>query len=328
MTVSKHRTSLEQVISRLDSQRKLMDSFHRPTPASRAIINYREQIDRASEPLRKILEPVMEHQALIAKTLDPVFKAQKAIQPFQSRITELLRSPEFKSIQEMTHNPTFQRIQEIEARFRNQLEWLERYERKASSLAIQVPNSLDATSLIKEICLPLEEAVKEDANLDAETLEQISSRILEFLRQGFERAKSNIELRAILSITFSILLPFLLFYASTKQLDDVQQDLSERIADSQQEIEGALETKLSEIYTAIESLKAESDKATYYLVKRMTRLNLTQKYSGEILSELFPGQEVELIERDGKWAKVIAIDAVGQQTQSGWVLKKYLKRIE
>ncbi|MHA1565047.1 MAG: hypothetical protein ACTSX7_07025 [Alphaproteobacteria bacterium] len=67
--------------------------------------------------------------------------------------------------------------------------------------------------------------------------------------------------------------------------------------------------------------------AQYYIVARVVPMTEDRKYHGIRIIILLPGQEVEVVERSGKWLRVIAYGLESGETHIGWVLKKYLNRV-
>ncbi len=104
-----------------------------------------------------------------------------------------------------------------------------------------------------------------------------------------------------------------------------QNEVAGRKAEEQDERIASL---LNEFAERLDQRLVEVDDGTFYMARRPVPLNENKRFHGPAILWLFPGQEVELIERSGKWIRVIAYDTVSGRTHIGWVLKKYLRRIE
>ena len=65
-----------------------------------------------------------------------------------------------------------------------------------------------------------------------------------------------------------------------------------------------------------------------YAVKRLAFLNLKQKFQSPPVAVLQPGEVVNVIERAGKWVRVERLSPEDGTLQQGWVLKKYMEKLE
>ncbi len=75
-------------------------------------------------------------------------------------------------------------------------------------------------------------------------------------------------------------------------------------------------------------LAIEKEQVSLYLVERQTRLLSGTSTKADKLAELYPNQIVTVVERKHKWLKVQYYDHLLEEIREGWVMKKYLRRLE
>ncbi|OAN55284.1 hypothetical protein A6A04_11555 [Paramagnetospirillum marisnigri] len=68
--------------------------------------------------------------------------------------------------------------------------------------------------------------------------------------------------------------------------------------------------------------------AHLYKVKRPMPVKADQRMKSETLAVLSPGEVVSLAERAGKWVSVEYFNQLTGTARQGWVLKKYMCRID
>lgn len=81
-------------------------------------------------------------------------------------------------------------------------------------------------------------------------------------------------------------------------------------------------------FLALEGEVASSLPTDLYEVQRTAFLNADQHRKSVPLAVLQPGEVVNVVERAGKWTRVERFDKTHDAIQQGWVLKKYMMRLE
>ena len=105
-----------------------------------------------------------------------------------------------------------------------------------------------------------------------------------------------------------------------KTLDSKIEELDEKLSENKESIL----KKIDEYLGVVEDNYEEFELHAIYTVHRTVPLNFARRFNGPAIRLLMPGEEVELIERHGKWIKVRLYDVTTDQVLEGWVLKKYL----
>ena len=148
----------------------------------------------------------------------------------------------------------------------------------------------------------------EDVKKEASAIEELFSDKIRNLRPDFISREGMIQLLvAILILWYSI-------YESTK---------------TEQRILYVINQTESRILEKIETLKPEESGEVFYIVLgRPAQLRTRPTTKKPIIETLYPNQRVSLIEVRGKWIHVKYFDYIDGAPKSGWVLKKYLKRID
>lgn len=161
---------------------------------------------------------------------------------------------------------------------------------------------------------------------DDQDVEQQLSDFVDFLIGSISQASSKLELRALISFVgwvIPILISFYLFALSSKDTEGLSGEISTLSSEVRTQ-----RVQLAELTEQVSRFIDEAGNTTFYLVIRPVPLNYSQRFLGNAYFMLYPAQEVELIAQNGKWIKVSAINLYSGQKQTGWVLKKYLKRVQ
>lgn len=87
----------------------------------------------------------------------------------------------------------------------------------------------------------------------------------------------------------------------------------------------AIESTLKDVREDVSRLELEMESQPLYETRRVSPISRVQKYTGEQVGCLTKGDLVEVLEFKGKWVFVSVYSA--DDECSGWVLKKYLRRI-
>ena len=98
-------------------------------------------------------------------------------------------------------------------------------------------------------------------------------------------------------------------------------------------IAGTLVTQIAQVHVFphipwLDPASASKPQPTFYSVQRAVHLRAGATTKARILMTLSPKQIVRLLERDSKWIRVEVADHVGGEPVTGWVYKKYLRRID
>ena len=189
------------------------------------------------------------------------------------------------------------------------------------------------------------EAVVEAAageNLQVRLAEEVLVGIFDHLLTMLRQARSMLELRKVWKLA-ELLIPLVfawyLALASDQHTTEVGEEIRRELKDQKQQTDAALareradrnqhqnnvERKLDELLALAREKENALKQRTFYLVKRPVVLCALKKICGDKVAYLDPGDDVELLERAGKWIYVEVIVEDGQ-TVRGWVLKKYLRR--
>lgn len=131
----------------------------------------------------------------------------------------------------------------------------------------------------------------------------------------------------LIATVLGLYLSYLTYQASQDGVDDAERDeaviqqelvnLQNVIADSANKIADALQN----------SSPAEAPGVSYVVVREVP-LTETRKFRQMRTATLYPNLVVQLVEAHGKWIAVTYYDYVLGKPVSGWVLKKYLRRVE
>jgi hypothetical protein len=147
----------------------------------------------------------------------------------------------------------------------------------------------------------------EDVEREAEIIENLFNERIANLRPDF------ISREGMIQILVAIVMLWYQLYEGMKT--------EQRIMDAIKQIE-------SRLLERIEMLRPEESKEVFYVVlRRPTQLRSRPTTKKPIIETLYPNQRVSLIEAKGKWIHIY-FDYVDGAPKSGWVLKKYLRRID
>lgn len=93
-------------------------------------------------------------------------------------------------------------------------------------------------------------------------------------------------------------------------------------------IRDAINEGFDKIAEAIAKQPKPEDDGIHYVIIRQVPLTAEQRFTSTPMAILHPNQIVQLVHADGKWIAVTYFDHVLGKPVSGWILKKYAKRIE
>ncbi|HEX4860564.1 MAG TPA: hypothetical protein VFV07_04970 [Rhizomicrobium sp.] len=195
-------------------------------------------------------------------------------------------------------------------------------------------------ALNSDVAIAVEAAAGQNFETDAfwEAVVRICGHLMTMLRN----ARSALELRrtwGLAEFLIPLIFAFYLAYASDQHVTQVGKELRQEMQDQELNTEARLadrqaertqqqydiDSKLDELLVLANERANALGQRTFYLVKRAVPLCAERKLCRGHVAYLSPGDDVELLERAGKWLRVEAITDDGQ-TINGWVLKKYLRR--
>lgn len=165
------------------------------------------------------------------------------------------------------------------------------------------------------------------------------------IRLYFEAARSIADLAHLNNVTSLVLTAATLWYvmqaATSEDIDklrttvDQQRETVDRQTDAmRQEFKTSRQQfakKLEELTKTVQQL-ATSKAATFapaavYRVDRAIRVKAERKMKSQTISWLQVGQAVFVVARDKKWVQIEYVNLFTGQSEKGWVVKKYLKRL-
>lgn len=148
----------------------------------------------------------------------------------------------------------------------------------------------------------------EDVEREAGTIEKLFNERISKLRPDF------ISREGMIQILVAIIILWYQMYEGIK---------------TEQRIMDAIKQTESRLLEQIETLRPEESKEVFYVVlRRPAQLRNRPTTKKPVIEILYPNQRVSLIEAKGKWIHVKYFDYVDGAPKSGWVLKKYLRRID
>lgn len=163
-----------------------------------------------------------------------------------------------------------------------------------NNLALASPNTADYDASLESLIDHLDASVPDTAN-----------------------SYSPTAIRDYISIVIAILT---LLYAVSQSISQSAQD--ERHHNQIMEVMTKKQALLEEL---VQQYGYSSAGRTIYTVVRFTPLSSEQSFHHSRIMWLYPNQEVEAIDFDGKWVKVQAYDIQSAEIHQGWVLKKYMR---
>ncbi len=183
-----------------------------------------------------------------------------------------------------------------------------------------------------------------DNEADAPISDAVWAQIESFVRafsEALRDSSSRIERRHIVQMfahVFPILLTAYLHYLATLDLTEKSEEAGRQRSEIERSLEelkaldhehqAELERQFSLIDKKIDDLAQDFEQGQFYVVDRPVPLGLEKRFGTSVVRWLVPGEEVEVLQFDKKWVQVVALDVVKNQTQVGWVLKKYLRRLK
>ncbi len=290
------RKAMEQFAS--DPMRKAMEQL-----ANGPMRKSMEQF--ASDPMRKTMEqfangPMRKAMEKLANDSMRKSMEQFASDPMRKAMEQLANHPVLKAMSTFSVSP-------------------------AHVLAFAVENNV--------LDVVLAEIAAIDANDDSISFEQRFEALIKILFSILNEIVEKIEFRArapYFAGILQILLALYIYNQSSEQLERATKNIHQEFNTLNRNHKSLILDEIQNRKHRIGELSKNRGaiEGTFYEVVRSVPLNVEQKYRGAYTSWLLRGQQVKLTERSGKWIKVIAFDYYLRSSHTGWVLKKYLRRIE
>jgi hypothetical protein len=97
---------------------------------------------------------------------------------------------------------------------------------------------------------------------------------------------------------------------------------------AEKQVVDSIDKTRAEILRQIEQLRPSEINEAYYVVNREARIRIRPQSRSTAIQVLAPNQTLKLVKSKGKWIYVEYFDYIEGLPKSGWVLKKYTKRIK
>jgi hypothetical protein len=163
-------------------------------------------------------------------------------------------------------------------------------------------------------------------------------RLFSLIRSYVENARSIADLAHLVQVANCALMAAALWFAiQAATSDDIekQTEAVERQTDViEQEFQSSRQQfslKLDEITKAVQQLAADKARsfgpAAVYKVKRAIPVKAKREMKSQTIGWLIIGQAVFVVAREEKWVEIGFVDLTTGQSEKGWVVKKYLRRL-
>lgn len=138
-------------------------------------------------------------------------------------------------------------------------------------------------------------------------------------------SRKTMELMALISFIAAFLIPYLQELSSNtwQAKTDAELAAHRQLLESQQK---TIETLSNLIVSALQKEAVRADER-FVVLERVATVRSKPENGSTLASKLLPREVVQPIAEDGKWIEVRYYDWLRQDYHTGWVLKKYLKRV-
>jgi hypothetical protein len=221
-----------------------------------------------------------------------------------------------------------------------------------SLAAVTLPRPMDETwnnSFLWQGVKRIEEIGQvTEAGESAPALDEIIGSLLGLFEPFFEGARTLFEAQALVN-ALMLLLTTVILFVNIDQRDIAREALEdahlsadhdsssavwiERELRTLTDAEAVRDVRLHSILERLDkTLQATQERAVAqrgarYIVKRETPVKALRQMRSETISNVYPNQVVDLVKKDSKWIEIRFYDHLSGLTRTGWVVKKYLKRI-
>ncbi|MCC6914939.1 MAG: hypothetical protein IT566_14660 [Rhodospirillaceae bacterium] len=180
----------------------------------------------------------------------------------------------------------------------------------------------------------LQEAKKSGSSAVSLTFISHLSAFIEYLENAVRSHEELIDRRRVLMLLWG-LLPYIfslwLDYGSTQQVNELGEKVDQHAADNSEEIaelRDHIDRKLDLLIELMAEANVDVQTTPTYIARRHAPVSPIQKFVGQELFFVPAGGEVVVVERAGKWIRIVFKDTTQAQTRQGWALKKYFQRVQ
>jgi hypothetical protein len=151
------------------------------------------------------------------------------------------------------------------------------------------------------------------------------------IRHHFERVQNLADLSRLYHAAMLIIAAVTLWYAMNSAVKDAVNNLTEAVREEARTSRQHTASKLDEVARSINEHAARRlsmfEPAPVYIVKRAVALKAERRMKSDTVGILQVGQAVFRLQNNKKWIYVEGSDLVTGERVSGWVVKKYLRRL-
>ena len=143
--------------------------------------------------------------------------------------------------------------------------------------------------------------------------------------KGIGLSRKTMELMALISFIATFLIPILQELSSNAWQTKTDAELAahRQLLETQQK---TIETLSNLIVSALQKEAKRADER-FVVLERVATVRNKPESGSALVSKLLPREVVQPIAEEGKWVEVQYYDWLRQGYHTGWVLKKYLKRV-
>lgn len=274
-------------------------------PALNVMKSIQKQI--ISSPILKVLESIQQ-QILSEQTIKAIESIQKQLKP----------SSTMKAIESMQRQIASMPKLEAINTFQTQLSNSNFLESMKQELALA--NKFNSSFLAERLVEVHKLTEEENDNKIIKHLKILETNIINHIKI---LKPSKISYDGMLGIILT-----LLFFLYTQISQSKFEDKISNKLNSIKEITSQLTESQEKIYRSVSELLVNEDRTnTFFIVQRCVNLRTKPSTKSDIIIKLFPNQQVKLEKMKGKWLYISYFDFIDGVPKTGWVYKKYLKRI-
>lgn len=143
--------------------------------------------------------------------------------------------------------------------------------------------------------------------------------------KGIGLSRKTMELLALISFIATFLIPYLQELSSNawQAKTDAELAAHRQLLESQQK---TIETLSNLVVSALQK-EAKRTEERFVVLERVATVRSKPESGAGLVSKLLPREVVQPIAEEGKWIEVQYYDWLRQGYHTGWVLKKYFKRV-
>lgn len=171
------------------------------------------------------------------------------------------------------------------------------------------------------------------ADLDEEDFDTVLDSVGEFVESSLqESGRSTVALQFWFNVLLSLLLFFISIKLGNNATDELKRDNAESRDNVKKHITDSMNQNTTEVtekvLSIIKSAIPDTSSEIVYVVQRPAKLRVKPTNKSAAMASLYPNQLVSLCKNPGKWIYVEFYDFNEGAPRSGWVYKKYLKRVD